>query len=81
MIKIEEFWRIDFKIGEVKAIGKDSIQITCNKRDFIINLSLDVKKGEKIVVIIDGDKLIIPVVNGKIPLVPEKDIEVGSKIS
>jgi len=80
MIKIEEFWGIDFRIGEVKVVSNSNIKIKCNNKNFNVNLKLDVNKGEKIAVIIDGDKLIIPVVNGNVPLVPEKDIEVGSKI-
>lgn len=80
MIKIEEFWKIDFKVGEVEEISKSNIKIKCDNKTFNVNLKLDVKKKDKIAIIIEGDKLIIPVVNGKTPLVPEKDIEVGSKI-
>jgi len=80
MIKIEEFWGIDFRVGEVKGVSNSNIKIKCNNKNFNVNLKLDVNKGEKIAVIIDGDKLIIPVVNGNVPLVPEKDIEAGSKI-
>ncbi len=79
MIKIEEFWKIDFKVGEVKEVGNNN-KIKCDNKTFNVNLKLDVNKGEKIAVIIEGDKLIIPVINDSIPLIPEKDAEAGSKI-
>ena len=80
MIKIEEFWKINFRIGEVKSINKENVKVSCENRDFVVGLDFDVKEGDKLAVIIYKDKLIIPVVNEKIPLIPEKDIEVGSKI-
>lgn len=80
MIKIEEFWKIDFKIGEVEEISDKNIKVRCNDKTFNTGLKLDAKKGEKIAVVIDDERLIIPVVNEKIHLVPEKEIEIDSKI-
>ena len=81
MIKFDEWQKIDFRIGEIIDVNGENIKITCRNKEFFIKLKLDVKKGNKIAVIINNEKLVIPVVNGNIPLIPDKDIEVGSRVS
>lgn len=81
MINIEQFKEVDFRIGEVIKVSGDEIQINCDNKTFLINMNLDVKEKDKIVVIINKDKLVIPAVKDNVPIVPEKDIEPGSKIS
>jgi len=68
IIKFEEFSKFVFKIDE---ISKDSIT----------KLNLEAKPKEQIVVSSVEGKLIIPLVNGKILLVPEKKVENGTKLS
>ena len=81
MMTIEEFSKINFRVGKVKSVDKNRILIICENKEFSASPGLDVKKGEKIAVIMEGDKIIVPVLNKKIPLAPEKDIELGSRIS
>jgi hypothetical protein len=78
IMTIEEFGKINFRVGEVVEIGK-KIKIRCLDKDYPVSSSIKFDKGDKIAIIISGDKLIIPVVNN-ISLVPGKDVEVGSKI-
>jgi len=80
-MNIEDFIKIDFRIGEIEEVSKSEFKIRCNDRIFNTKTKLNVKKGEKLAVIIDGDKIVVPVVNGNIPLIPEKSVPNGSKIS
>jgi len=79
IITIEEFSRINFRIGEVVEVGKKT-KIRCLDKDYLINLNIAVEKGDKIAVIIANDSLVIPIVKDA-PLVVGKDAEVGDKIS
>lgn len=80
MIDLEEFKKIELTLGLVEKIDKDYIKITSNKKQFVTKIKLNVKEGDKIVVAFDNSNIFIPVVAGNIPLKPEKDIELGSKI-
>ncbi|MBU0959351.1 MAG: hypothetical protein KKB31_05390 [Nanoarchaeota archaeon] len=83
MTEIVEFknWaKLELRIGQIKNID-DKITINCGEKDFQINLGLDVNKGDKIVVGIGRGGLVIPVVNDAVPLTPEKDIDVGCRVS
>lgn len=80
MINIDDFNKIDFRVGEVINIDKNKLEINVGERNYFVKLILKVKKRDKIAVIISGDKIVIPSFE-QIPLIPDKDIEVGSKIS
>jgi tRNA-binding EMAP/Myf-like protein len=80
-VTIDDFSKIEFRIGEVKSIDKKGIKIICDDKDFLINIDLDVKKKDKLAIIIAGEKLIVPVIDSHLPLSPEKDIELGSRVS
>lgn len=80
IVKFKDWAKLELRVGEVKEIIKDRIIINCCNKDFEINLNLDVNKGDKIVIGINGDKVIVPVVNNGIPITPEKDAGVGWKI-
>lgn len=79
IIKFEDWAKLELVIGIVKKI-KDKTIINCGKKDFQINLDLNLKNGEKIVVGIDSDNILIPLVGDNIPIVPEEEIEVGSRV-
>lgn len=79
-VKFDEWLKFDLRIGEVVRVDKDHIEISCCNRNFNVNMNLDVNIGDKIVVGLMGEEIVIPVVNDKIPISPEKDIEVGSRI-
>ncbi|MFH1325831.1 MAG: hypothetical protein ABIH49_03645 [archaeon] len=79
-ITFDEWLKFDLRVGEVAESNKDNLKINCCDKEFHVKLPISVKKGEKIVIGISGDKVVIPVIGGNIPLAPEKDIEVGSKI-
>ena len=79
IISIEEFQKIELKIGIIQEVS-NNIKINCNNKEYITGIKLDVKKGEKIVIGFLQKKLIIPVLEGNNPIVPEKDIENGARI-
>lgn len=78
-IQFDEWSKIDFRIGEVKNISKNSVKIIVNEKVFDLKLDLNIKKGDKIAVIVNNNNLIIPLVNNSV-IVPEADIETGSKV-
>jgi len=80
MITIEDITKINLKIGEVKNISKGHITINFENKDYIKKIKLEVKKGDKIVIAHNQENITIPLINKNIPLIPEKDIEAGSKI-
>ena len=79
IVKFDEWSKIDFRVGEVKDISKNYVKIIINHKTFNTQLNLNVQKGDKIAVIINQDNLIIPLIGNSI-IIPEKDIEIGSKI-
>jgi len=80
MIKIEQFEKANLRIAEVKSIKEKKITLVCDNQSFTINLPLKAKTGDLIVVSSVNGKLSIPVLDGDIPLSPEKKIENGSKV-
>ena len=80
MINYDEFKKSDLRIEEIIEVKKDEIRIKCGEKSFSFNGKLNVEKGEKIFIVINEDKLIIPHINNS-PIVPEKDINAGTKIS
>lgn len=80
MITIEEFRKVNLIIGEVKEIEKDQIIISCENKNFITKRKLKINKKDKIVIVVNGDEIIIPTISKTIPIIPESDIEQGSKI-
>jgi methionine--tRNA ligase beta chain len=80
IINIDEFSKFDFRIGKIESIGKGSIKIKCLDKVFETKQKLDIKKGDFIVIVANADKIVIPTVSGSV-IVPEKEIEEGSKVS
>jgi co-chaperonin GroES (HSP10) len=81
MITIEEFSKTEFKVAEVKEITKKGIKIVCNNQEFLTSQKLNVKKGDKIIISMHNGMLILPLANGLIPIAPEKDIDIGARVS
>jgi len=81
MITIKEFSKIDLRIGEVKETDKEKIKVNIGNQDLTTNSRVAVNKGDKIVVAIQNNQLIIPTINKTIPIAPEKDTPAGTKIS
>ncbi|MEK6926034.1 MAG: hypothetical protein AABW50_02030 [Nanoarchaeota archaeon] len=79
IIKFEDWVKLDLRIGEVEKINP--IVISCLGKGYEIELGLAVKKGDKIVVGLSGDNLVIPVVGEDVPLAPGKGAEAGMKVS
>lgn len=80
MIKIDDFSKLNLRVGEIKNISKENVKISCLAETFISKIALDVKSGNQIVISSVGGKIFIPVVKEDIPLVPEKKIDSGSKV-
>ena len=79
-ISFEDWIKFDLRIGEVLERKDDKLKILVGEKEFIINKNLKISVGDKIVVGLQGDKLILPLLDGSV-LFPEKDIENGTKIS
>lgn len=80
IIKIEDFSKINLRVGEVIEVTKSYTKIGCFDKVFTVKLNLNVKKGEQLIVAVNGDNLVIPVLNQNITLSPEKNIDAGSKV-
>lgn len=80
MIKIDEFNKTNLRIAKIVSIEKNKIKIKCGNIEQTLIYQLKGKIGDKIMVLIDKDKIMISIVNENIPIIPEKDIETGSKI-
>ena len=60
MITFDEFKKIDFRIGKVITVNKGKMQISLGDKDYNIISNPRITKDDKIVVIVNGDNLIIP---------------------
>lgn len=80
IIKYEEWIKLKLKVGEVKKTGEKTV-IALDGKSYEVNLDLEVRKGDKIVVGFSGEGLVIPVVDGRIPLDPGKDSKEGWRVS
>ncbi len=78
-ISFEDWQKINLVIGEVREIG-NLTKINCNEKDYSIRLKLKADKGDKIVIGFLNNQIIIPVFDKDNPIIPEKDIENGSRI-
>ena len=74
-VKFDEWLKFDLRIGEVKN-GKVDI----GGREFELTQDVHVEEGDKIVVGVDGDKLVVLVVNSNVLIVPESDVKLGCKV-
>jgi hypothetical protein len=79
MITLNDLEKLDLKIAEIKSKSNSQIKLTCNGKEFVLKESFKVKKGYKIAVSIQNNK-IIPLVINDSPIIPEKDIKEGSII-
>ena len=78
MIKLEDFKKIDMRIGKVDKTEGDIAHIKCPEK-FIVKNNIGLKENDEIVVVLGNGKLLIPVIND-LPILPDKYIEPGSKI-
>ncbi|MEK6926897.1 MAG: hypothetical protein AABX11_00545 [Nanoarchaeota archaeon] len=80
MITIDDLNKIEMTVGQISSIEKDKIKIKSKGLEFTTSLKMDVRVNEKIIIAINGNNLLIPMLKNNIPIIPEKDIEAGSKI-
>lgn len=80
MITIEDFAKIELKVGKIISKSNRETLIECNGKEFSTRININTNKNDKIIIAINGDEVIIPLINHSIPLVPDKDIETGSKV-
>jgi hypothetical protein len=81
MIKIDEFSKVNLRLGKIKSKDNSGIKISCNAEIFNSNIHLNAKEGDEVIISSMGEKLVVPVVNRDIPLVPDKKAGEGWKIS
>jgi hypothetical protein len=72
IIKIEEFDKLGLKLGEVK---------NASAKKYSGKIDIKLNKGDLIMISDLGDDLIIPVIEGDIPIIAEKPAKSGWMIS
>jgi len=80
LVNFEEWANLEMRIGKVKDVNKNKIIINCNNEDYSKTIKINAKKNDLIVVGFLEGEIIIPLINGNVFIIPESDIEVGSKI-
>jgi hypothetical protein len=80
MINIKDFQKVELMLAEVKEISRDGVLIDSGDKMVSLKLELDVEVGDKIIVGLLDDGLIVPLVGGMV-LQPDGDLPVGSKVS
>jgi len=80
IIQFENWAKLKLVVGEVKSIG-DKIIINDGNKDFEIDFDLNVEKGEQIVIGFVEGEIIIPVINRTRSIIPDDDVELGSRVS
>ena len=79
-MKFEDWLKFDLRVGEIIGIGGGKIKIDLGDREFEKKINIDVKKGEKIIVGLQGNGCVIPLVGGNVLIAPEKNIDNGVRI-
>jgi hypothetical protein len=79
IIDFEDWIKFDLRFGEIKTVKNGLAKISLGNKEYSVKTSLNLQKGDKIVVGIQGGKLIILHVNNSV-IIPEKEIENGSRI-
>lgn len=78
-LKFEDWMKFKLVIGEVIGISKSNVGIDIGGKILKTNKKGNLEKGDKIIVCVQEENLIIPLTDGSV-IISEKDIEVGSKI-
>ena len=81
MIEFQDFSKLDLRIGEITSIEGNLAEINCGDKTFSKDINFPLESGDKIVVGILGEKIVVPLTEEKSPLTPDQDIEPGSQIS
>lgn len=79
-VKFEDWTKLKLLVGEIMDIVEGNIQINIGDRIMEYVRKINAEKGDKIVVGVTGDNLVVPLIKDSF-IVPEKDIEVGSRVS
>jgi len=78
-LKFEDWMKFKLVIGEVIGISKSNVRIDIGGEILKTNKKGNLEKGDKIIVCLQEENLIIPLTDGSV-IIPEKDIGVGSKV-
>jgi len=79
-IKFDDWAKLEMQVGEI-IIDKSKKKIRIGEKLFDFNFNLALNSGDKIVVGLTKEGIILPVIDEKVLLSPESDIENGSKVS
>jgi len=78
-LTFEDWIKLELKVAEVKSV-KPLIVLSVDNKDLIFNKKLKVKVGDKILVGFYKNGFVVPVVNGDVPILPDKGAEPGMRI-
>jgi len=79
-VTFDDWMKFRLIVGEIIEISKKNVKIDIGGEIFKANKRGDLEKGDRIVVGIENNKLIIPLIEGSV-IIPEKDIEPRCRIS
>lgn len=79
MISFKEFQGFDLRIGEVVSVDNFAIRVNVGE-EVLVKADLDVTQGDKVVVLINGEKPAILSI-GRESVCVDGDIDAGTKIS
>jgi len=78
-LTFEDWVKFKLVVGEVIGISKSDVRIDIGGKILKTNKKGNLEKGDKIIVCVQEENLIIPLIDGSV-IIPEKDIGVGAKI-
>lgn len=79
MISFKEFQEFDFRVGEVISVDGSAINLNVGK-DILVRADLDVKEGDKVVVLVNGEEPAI-LSAGRKTVGVDGEAEVGMRVS
>jgi len=78
-MNFEDWMKFNLRVGEIVEVSEGKIKVNIGEKTLELNKSVNAAEGDKIIVGIDKDRLVIPLANNQV-LKTDADIEVGSRV-
>ncbi len=78
-MNFEDWMKFNLRVGEIVEVSEGKIKVNIGEKTLELNKSVNAAEGDKIIVGIDKDRLVIPLANNQV-LKTDEDIEVGSRV-